>query len=102
PDALSPDGTILGATQRDWLFKNLRQSPGAWNILAQQVMMARVDKTVGSGESYSMDQWPGYEADRRRVLQFLRDQKIPNAVVLTGDIHSNWACDLQTDFDLFN
>lgn len=99
PDALSPDGTLLGAEQRDWLFDNLRRSPGTWNILAQQVMMARIDKTVGSNESFSMDQWPGYEEDRRRVLKFLRDQKVRNAVVLTGDIHSNWANDLLTDFD---
>ena len=46
-----------------------------------------------------MDQWPGYEADRRRVLKFLADAKIKNTVVLTGDIHSNWANDLLTNFD---
>lgn len=99
PDALNPNATIMGARQREWLFKSLEHSPGAWNVLAQQVMMARVDKTAGPKESYSMDQWPGYEVDRQRVLRFLRDAKIQNTVVLTGDIHSNWANDLQTDFD---
>lgn len=99
PDSLSPDATILGASQREWLFKNLRQSNQTWNVLAQQVMMARVDHKQGAGQSFSMDQWPGYEADRRRVLKFLSDAKINNAVVLTGDIHSNWANDLLTDFD---
>jgi alkaline phosphatase D len=99
PDSLSPDGTILGARQRDWLFEKLHRSSDTWNVLAQQVMMARADLKQGAGEIFSMDQWPGYEADRRRVLKFLSDAKIKNTVVLTGDIHSNWANDLLTDFD---
>jgi alkaline phosphatase D len=46
-----------------------------------------------------MDQWPGYEFERRRVLRHFHDKKIKNPVVLTGDIHSNWANELITDFD---
>jgi alkaline phosphatase D len=46
-----------------------------------------------------MDQWPGYESDRRRVLRYLADRKIANPVVLTGDIHSNWANELSASFD---
>ncbi|HEY6225571.1 MAG TPA: alkaline phosphatase D family protein [Verrucomicrobiae bacterium] len=99
PDSLSPDGTILGPRQREWLFQNLRRSRQTWNVLAQQVMMARVDHKQGAGEIFSMDQWPGYEADRRRVLKFISDAKVKNAIVLSGDIHSNWANDLLTDFD---
>ena len=62
-------------------------------------MMARVDRTAGESESYSMDQWPGYESNRRRLLKFFAERKIANPVVLTGDIHSNWANDLLVDFD---
>ena len=68
-------------------------------MLAQQVMMARVDQTAGENESYSMDQWPGYEINRRRILKFFAERKIANPIVLTGDIHSNWANDLLVDFD---
>ena len=46
-----------------------------------------------------MDQWPGYEVNRRRMLKFFDERKIANPVVLTGDIHSNWANDLLVDFD---
>jgi alkaline phosphatase D len=98
-DALNPDATILGAAQRDWLFNGLEKSSGAWNVLAQQVMMARVDRVAGPEEGYSMDQWPGYEMDRRRVLRHFADKKIKNPVVLTGDIHNNWANELVADFD---
>ena len=30
-------------------------------------------------------------------MQFLADRKVPNPVVLTGDIHSNWVNDLRVD-----
>jgi alkaline phosphatase D len=70
-----------------------------WNILAQQVMMARVDRAPGQNISHSMDQWPGYEVNRRRLLKFFHERKISNPVVLTGDIHNNWANELIADFD---
>jgi alkaline phosphatase D len=32
-------------------------------------------------------------------LKFLRDRKPSNPVVITGDIHSNWAADIKADFN---
>jgi len=95
---MDPNATLLGTAQREWLFDGLARSGASWNVLAQQVMMARVDRLPGEGVAYSMDQWPGYEVERRRVLQFLHEQKIANPVVLAGDIHTNWANDLVADF----
>jgi alkaline phosphatase D len=96
---LSPNGSILGAQQRNWLFGGLERSSATWNVLAQQVMMARVDLQAGSTVQHSMDQWPGYEFERRRVLKHFHEKKIKNPVVLTGDIHTNWANELIADFD---
>jgi len=98
-DALSDKQTMLGAEQQNWLDDRLRQSPAIWNVLAQQVMMGRADRKAGAGVAYSMDQWPGYEVPRRRLMQFLQDHKIKNPIVLTGDIHTNWVNDLKIDFD---
>ena len=42
--ALDPKGTLLGETQERWLMSGLLQSTARWNILGQQVMMARVDR----------------------------------------------------------
>lgn len=84
--------SMLGAAQRDWLFRGLKQSQSQWNVLAQQVLMAKIGRVLDSGEmGYGMDVWNGYEADRRRVLNFLHEQRIANPVVITGDIHSHWA-----------
>lgn len=94
-----PRAMMLGQQQEEWLFAALAESPARWNVLAQQVMMARVDRAPGEVVALSMDQWPGYEVNRRRVLRYLAQRKIVNPVVLTGDIHSNWVNDLTLDFD---
>ncbi|MEJ6603568.1 MAG: alkaline phosphatase D family protein [Opitutaceae bacterium] len=99
PVLLDPNGTLLGDKQRQWLFDGLERSPANWNVLTQQVMMARVDRSPGPKVTHSMDQWPGYEFERRRVLKHFHDQPIKNPVVLTGDIHKNWANELIADFD---
>jgi alkaline phosphatase D len=96
--ATNPRQTLLGKAQRKWLFDSLSGSKGTWNILAQQVMMALVDRSkVNSPAAYSMDQWPGYAHERKVLLKHLQDHKINNPVVLTGDIHSNWANELRVD-----
>ena len=79
-------------------MSSLLKSTSTWNVLAQQVMMAPLNRGEGEDRRYSMDQWPGYEISRRRLLQFFHERKIANPVVLTGDIHLNWVNDLQLDF----
>ncbi len=97
PVLLDPNGTILGERQREWLFAGLEKSPAAWNALAQQVPVARVDRAAGPAVEVSMDKWSGYEFERRRLLAHLRDRRIANPVVLTGDVHANWANEIPAD-----
>lgn len=97
PASDDPQQTLMGEKQEKWLYKTLDASAAKWNVVAQQVMMARADRAVGEGIAYSMDQWPGYEANRNRVLQYFASKPELNPVVITGDIHSNWVNDLQVD-----
>lgn len=99
PVLLDPEGTIMGAKQRAWLDKSLDRSPATWNLIAQQVLMAGVDFESGPDTSFSMDKWTGYEFERRRLIRRFRDRPIKNPVVLSGDIHCNWANELVPDFD---
>jgi alkaline phosphatase D len=97
---VAPKQSILGADQRAWLFSGLAASEARWNVLAQQVMMARMRGVNAVGEeTWSMDMWDGYPLERRALLDMLAELKVPNPVVLTGDIHSNWVTDLHRDFD---
>jgi alkaline phosphatase D len=98
-EAMSEAQTLMGLEQREWLFRGLDQSPAKWNALAQQIMIGRVDRLAGEAVGYSMDQWPGYEMERRAVLKYLQERKVANPVAFAGDIHSNWANELIADFD---
>jgi len=93
------NATMLGADQENWLMSNLLHSTSTWNVLAQQVMMAPVNRGEGDHPKFSMDQWPGYEVSRQRLLNFFGSRDGLNPVVLTGDIHVNWVNDLRLDLN---
>ncbi|GAA4011239.1 alkaline phosphatase D family protein [Allokutzneria multivorans] len=90
-----PGKSILGARQEKWLHDGLRASSSTWNVLAQQVVMAQIDRDMGPGQTFSNDQWDGFRAERERLLAL----RTPNLVVLTGDIHRNVAAELKADFN---
>ena len=46
----------------------------------------------GTGPDY--DQWDGYPAERKVLLDFVRDEGIRNVVVLSGDVHVALAAEL--------
>ena len=96
----NPRRTMTGDAQQRWLFDGLEQSGSTWNVLAQQVFFAQLDfNAAPEMELYNMDAWDGYEAQRDRIVRFLDERNVSNPVVLTGDIHLNWANDIKRDFD---
>ncbi len=94
---MDPSATLTGVEQERWLLDGFSASKARWNVLAQQVMMARIDRAPGNEVTCSMDQWAGYEVQRRRLLRALSERPEANPLVLTGDIHSHWANDLMID-----
>ena len=98
PAVFDPAATILGDTQEAWLKDSLDKSAARWNVVANQVLMASIDRRPGPDEAFAMDQWSGYEVCRDRVLRFLAERKPSNPIVVTGDIHSNWVSDLKVQW----
>ena len=98
-EVFSQQATLLGDVQEQWLKSTLQKSPCIWNVLAQQIMMARVDRDPSDAIAWSTDKWAGYDVARKRLIRFLSEALISNPIVLTGDIHSNWVNDLKVDFD---
>lgn len=98
--ALDPKATMTGVRQEAWLLRGLDKSPARWNVIAQQTMLAQFDFDARPGEQlFNVDQWDGYVAARKRLLNFLEQRQPSNPVVITGDIHSSWVHDLKTDFN---
>lgn len=90
-----PRRSILGTAQEGWLEGELVESMRAktrWQILGQQVMFA--PQTPAGQNSTNADSWDGYRVSRSRVFDMVERHKVPNLVVLTGDVHSSWAYDL--------
>jgi alkaline phosphatase D len=96
-EAMSPKGSMLGARQFAWVRKSLTESTGTWNVLAQQTMMGMVDFKRGERREFPMDCWPGYAHERIGLMDFIRERRVPNPVVLTGDYHANWVNNLRVD-----
>jgi len=96
---LDPNRTMTGPVQERWLLEGLANSRARWNVVAQQVFMAQRDSDPGPPQRFSMDAWDGYKAARDRLLAHVQTRRVPNPVVLTGDVHRSWVADLKADFD---
>ena len=94
-----PDVTMLGPAQQRWLLDGLARSRARWNVLAQQVMMARLDLDGPLGEQLWHDSWDGYPAARKQITSHLVNARVRNPVVITGDWHSTFVNDIKLDFD---
>ncbi|WP_241976559.1 MULTISPECIES: alkaline phosphatase D family protein [unclassified Cryobacterium] len=115
PAVGSPTRTLTGEAQMTWLLDGFSSTQAQWKLIGNPVMIApirfpstlsarevgAVGQLLGSttidGVPYNVDQWDGYPADRSRVIGHLRDNAVTDAVFLTGDIHSGWACDVPAD-----
>ncbi|HLR24729.1 MAG TPA: alkaline phosphatase D family protein [Fodinibius sp.] len=98
-ERLDSSRTMLGEEQEQWLFSELKESSSRWNILPQQVFMGQMDRKSGPEEAFSMDKWDGYVATRNRLFKVIKQYSVSNPVVLTGDIHRNFASNLLEDFN---
>ena len=96
---LDSDRTLLGAGQERWLHEGLAASRARWNVIAQQTLMAQLERGTGEQRAFWTDGWDGYPAARARLLDFIAGRRIANPVVVSGDVHCTWIADLKRDFD---
>ena len=99
PELYDPALTLLGVEQEKWLYEGLASSRSRWNVIAQQTLMAQVDRKPGDGQSFWTDGWDGYPAARARLLGSIKEGKVANPIVIGGDVHTFLATDLKTDFN---
>ncbi|MDK1476487.1 alkaline phosphatase D family protein [Streptomyces sp. 549] len=93
-----PDGTILGAQQKDWLVRGVERAPDTWHCWANSIMLSQLRGRPG-GPFMFTDQWDGFLNERREVLGRVHDAGLEDLVVVTGDWHSAFVDDVRVDFD---
>ncbi len=71
-------GTMLGKSQKEWLFEGISRSEAIFKFIATSVPMA------GGGS----DRWDGYPRERAEILGYIRGEKISGVIFLSADLHS--------------
>ena len=97
PQLAAPDRHLPEPEQMAWLRAGLTAGRTAWHLIGNQTVFARVYSPLVPGTVFNTDQWDGYQADQRTLLDALAASGATDPVVLTGDIHSSWANDLPLD-----
>ena len=59
--------------------------------------MFKYDHRDWSGNYYS-EAWDSYSATSDRLLKHIVEKKVRNPIVLSGDMHSGWASNLESNF----
>ncbi len=111
--AATTDGAAenaYGLEQMAWLQSVLGEVPGTWNVLVSSVSMTPMVLDFSNPQiapalppafpdelrtrmTLNVDQWDGFPDMRAALLSLLR--QLPNAVVLSGDIHAAFVTDHQ-------
>ncbi|MEO6277079.1 alkaline phosphatase D family protein [Roseateles sp.] len=108
PDPLAPV-SILGAAQRQWWVQTMTASPALWKVWGNEVSLLRMGVDGASIPTapaayqarfvLNADQWDGFNAERKYLMDQLLAKGVKNVVAVTGDIHAFYAGVVMADYD---
>ncbi|MCF6170535.1 MAG: alkaline phosphatase family protein [Bacteroidales bacterium] len=73
--------TQLGEEQLQWLFNNLASTYARFKFVVIGGQLLSTSKKYESYSNYGFDQ------ERQRIIDFIREENILNVIFLTGDVH---------------
>jgi alkaline phosphatase D len=115
--------TMLGEEQLDYFLDKVTNSTRTWKIWGNETMFMQLKQAntfvdalregldpanppdlpgpqgADEGVYFNLDQWDGYQAERRRISQTIKDENVENFVVITGDLHTFIAGYARPDYD---
>ena len=77
-----PNRTYLGKRQLGRFLSAVRKSSARFKVIMNELPIQQY-------YALPYDRWEGYEAERRRLMDFLTAKGIKNTVFLTTDVHAN-------------
>jgi alkaline phosphatase D len=98
-DADAP--SMLGSTQKKWLFDRLRASSATFKLIASPVPFP--DGAKPGKWSWRSDTWEGYPDEREEIFSFIEDAQVDGVVLLAGDRHRAdvWKIERERGYDLY-
>jgi alkaline phosphatase D len=101
PALNSPQQTMLGRDQREWLVGNAAASRSVWKVLGNQTFMGRLGVPKLDGGALiplNGDAWDGYAFERELLMREFKANGVRNLVTLTGDLHTYIASHLKVNY----
>lgn len=91
PHFADEDRTILGTEQYQWLTNQLK-SGSKWQIIGNQVPFGPMYTGAENNQKQVyLDGWDGYPAERKRLINWFKQQQLKDIVWVTGDYHASFA-----------
>ncbi|HRW39271.1 MAG: alkaline phosphatase D family protein [Acidimicrobiales bacterium] len=110
-----PDRSSLGAEQFAWLEDILTSSTATWKHIGTgypfvalrledyDTPAVRADPPEGwhpnGGKYFSTEQWDGYWAERRAIMDLIADECVENVIITSGHTHIWFECGIRPDYD---
>ncbi|MCU1353833.1 MAG: hypothetical protein JWM05_3042 [Acidimicrobiales bacterium] len=110
---LDPARSALGAEQRGWFLDTLSASTAAWRVWANPSVLSttyragvpdeldtalrKLKLSDPTGTACDPDQWDGFAAERDAILAHVQATRLPDVIVLSGDIHVALAAEVHRD-----
>jgi len=114
----APNRTMLGDQQKKVFLDRITLSRRRWKVWGNETMHMQLklaNTFLGAGQEailpevpqsgrgdgvyVTLDQWDGYQAERREIARRIRDRGTRNFVTITGDIHTFIAGYFKEDYD---
>lgn len=95
----SPEKHLLGPGQMRWLQESLRSSaaPFKFVVSGSQVLSERVPERPSLAGGSGIDGWRNYPHELDELLDFIRRERIPGVLFLSGDAHFSELTRLQPE-----
>ena len=78
-DLPGPESNLLGDEQSQWLESELKTSRAQINLIVTGIQFLQ--------EEHRYEKWANFPSSRSRLLTFIRENKIPGVIFLSGDRH---------------
>lgn len=98
PAYKSDQRSMLGSAQLDWFEQQLKSSKAVWKVIGNQVIFSDVYlKAVYPKMPRNLDSWDGFPVEKKKIVDFISENKIQDIIITAGDTHASWAIESAVD-----
>jgi alkaline phosphatase D len=92
PDLKKENRSMLGSKQLEWFEQNLKSSNAIWKVIGNQVIFSDVYlQGIYPKMSRNLDSWDGFPVEKKKIVDFIAQNKIKDIIITSGDTHASWA-----------